>query len=710
MQFHNIKYNPTSTIRDPYIFQTTRYTCTSSTTRYLVQLNEYTSLSNEMKPRQPDTSHKSVTITTPAKSSYLTRVARALLGRLEYHKGNVEGALRVFDGIDIASVTPKIIYCIASKLERRRRRSKTDDTSPLSVKDVSLLMEAIYLKANSFQTLGRHKEAAQTYKVILDTIESALPEGVPDKFGADCKLQEILNKAVELLPESWKLAGYPQEAILSYRRALLHHWNLDKEATTKIQKEFAILLLYGGTEATPPGLRSQIEGSFVPTNNVEEAVLLLMILLRKIAHRKIEWDPSILGLASQVEGLLPGVLDRKERYYTLALCYHGKGENSVALDLLRKLLKDDNNNHKALLVASKICSETPNYTEEGVHYARRAVGSVQGDCNQLVSLTNRLLGVSLSAQARCTVSDSERTTKQSEALVALETAEKTMRDIDPNVLYHVALENAELRKLDIALYYAEKLLKLEAGSNLQVWILLVRILSAQNRFVDAETLINVALEETGRWEQGELLRTKAKLQIAQGQLRNALETYTHLLAVLQVKNKSFNSENNVIKGKIHDRNLELEIWHDLADVYMRMSEWRDAEVCLSKSESISPHSAARWHMTEFCSYFVNGLLNEAKGNYKAAVKAFTRALDVDPDYVPSLVSTAIHLRKYGNCSTATVRSYLMNALRLDKSNYTAWYNLGLLYKDEGGASLVEAAECFEAAAFLEESAPVQPFR
>ncbi|KAL5711951.1 hypothetical protein ACHQM5_014172 [Ranunculus cassubicifolius] len=130
-----------------------------------------------------------------------------------------------------------------------------------------------------------------------------------------------------------------------------------------------------------------------------------------------------------------------------------------------------------------------------------------------------------------------------------------MRDIDPNVLYHLALENAELRKLDIALYYAQKLLKLEAGSNLQVWILLVRILSAQNRFVDAETLINVALEETGRWEQGELLRTKAKLQIAQGQLRNALETYTHLLAVLQVKNKSFNSENNVIKGKIHDSNF-----------------------------------------------------------------------------------------------------------------------------------------------------------
>lgn len=115
-------------------------------------------------------------------------------------------------------------------------------------------------------------------------------------------------------------------------------------------------------------------------------------------------------------------------------------------------------------------------------------------------------------------------------------------------------------------------------------------------------------------------------------------------------------------------------------------------------------------INEFYPYILIGLLNEGKGNHKTALKAFTRALDVDPDYVPSLVSTAAHLRKYGSCSAATVRSYLMNALRLDKSNYKAWYNLGLIYKDEGGASVAEAAECFEAAAFLEETAPLQPFR
>lgn len=41
----------------------------------------------------------------------------------------------------------------------------------------------------------------------------------------------------------------------------------------------------------------------------------------------------------------------------------------------------------------------------------------------------------------------------------------------------------------------------------------------------------------------------------------------------------------------------METWHDLAFVYIRMSQWRDAEICLSKSNAINAHSASRWHTT-----------------------------------------------------------------------------------------------------------------
>ncbi|XP_022145897.1 protein NPGR2-like isoform X2 [Momordica charantia] len=580
-------------------------------------------------------------------SGYLNyEEARALLGRLEYQKGNIEAALHVFEGIDIAAVISRIKASISTRYEQNRRQSQSDVVPTMSMHAISLLLEAIFLKAKSLQGLGRFVEAAKSCKLILDTVESSLPEGLPENFGVDCKLQDTLTKAVELLPELWKSAGFPGESIVSYRRALLYQWNLEMETRAKIEKEFAIFLLYSGCDASPPNLRSQMESSFVPRNNMEEAILLLMDLMRKYILGLLVWDPSILehlsfalsisgefgALAHEVERLPPGIIGRKEKYCTLALCYYGEA--------------------KSKLVAS----------------------------------------------------DSRRILKQSEALEALRTAEQLMRERDPFIVYNLCLEYAEQRKLDIALYYAKQLVKLEAGSSLKSYVLLARILSAQKRFVDAETVLSAALEQTGKWEQGELLRTKAKLQIAQGRLKSGIETYSHLLAIIQVRTKSSGTGKILPKDmRKSDRSLETETWHDLANIYTSLSQWRDAEICLSKLQAIDPYSASKWHST--------GLLYESKGLPQDALQAYNKALDIDPGHVPSLISTACLLQRLGGSqSFPVVRSLLTDALRLDRANPSAWHNLGLLYKADVGASALEAAECFEAATLLEESAPVEPFR
>ncbi|CAK8571734.1 unnamed protein product [Lathyrus sativus] len=646
--------------------------------------------------------------------------ARALLGRYEYQKGNLVAALHVFEGIDIAAVTPKIKIALSRNGERRKRHSHNHGEPEMSIHSVGLLFEALFLKTKSLQVLERFKEAAQSCKVIMDIVESSLPEGLPDNFGAECKLQETVSKAVELLPELWKLADCPREATLSYRRALLNIWNLDAGTTAKIQKEFVVFLLYSGGEVMPPNLRSQMDGSFVPGNNIEEAILLLMILLRKVSLNRIEWDPSILdhlsfalsisgglsSLANHLEELLPGTIHRSERFHDLALCYYGADKDSTALDLLRKLLngRESPKHVPGLLMASKICCENPTLADEGVSFAQRAVESLDGKCTQLENVAKLYLGVSLSAHSKLSVSDSEKFKTQSEALQALETAGRMTRMIDPLVLYHLSLEYAEQRKLDDALYYAKYVVKLEGGSNVKGWLLLARILSAQKKFLDAESIINAALDQTGKWDQGDLLRTKAKIQIAQNQLKNAIETYTQLLAVLQIQRKSFGSWKKLSKdGRDRAKNLELEIWHDLAHVYISLSQWHDAEACLSKSKAIKPYSASRCHAL--------GIMYEAKGLYKEALKAFADALNIDPGHVLSLISTAKILRHCSNKSNPAVRSFLTDALRHDRLNASAWYNLGLFHKAEGTvSSLVEAAECFQAAQSLEESTPLEPFR
>lgn len=644
--------------------------------------------------------------------------ARALLGRYEYQKGNIEAALHVFEGIDIALVTPKLKLSLTERVQTKKRRSQSFSTPPLSIHAASLLLEAIFLKAKSLQALQRYKEAAQSCTVLLDILEASLPAGLPETFATDCKLQDTLSKAVELLPELCKLADAPREAIMSYRRALLHQWNLDIQTTARIQKEFAIFLLYSGGESCPPNLLSQMDGSFVPRNNIEEAILLLMILLRKISLQRIEWDPSILEhlsyalsisgglrtLASKVEELLPRTVDQQEMYLILALCYYGGGDDFTALNLLRKLLSstEDHTCVPGLLLVSKICAESPDCASEGITYAHRAIESLQERCGQLLGVAHCVLGLSLTAHSRTILTDSERVKIHSDALKSFESAGKLTKMSDPNVIYHLCLENAEQRKLDAAVDYANWLLKLEGGSTLKGWMLLARVLSAQKRFLDAETVINVALEQSGKWDHGGLLRTKAKLQIAQGQVKNAIETYTQLLAILQVQRKSFRLGEDLKEFGDHCRTLELETWLDLASIYIKLSQWRDAEKCLSKTEAISSYSA--------CRLYTAGLLNQSKGLYKAALADYSNALAVNPSHVPSLVSSAVVLRKIGNQSPAIIRSLLTEALWLDRMNASAWYNLGLLYKEEGLGSASEAAECFEAAILLEETEPVEPFR
>ncbi|KQJ97046.1 hypothetical protein BRADI_3g28490v3 [Brachypodium distachyon] len=440
--------------------------------------------------------------------------ARALLGRLEYQRGHAEAALRVFDGIDISSLVPKMKISIARKAVRRKTRSQWD-SPPMPLHAVSLLMEAIYLKARALHDLGKFKDAAQECRTILDIVEAAIPEGLPAGFGKGCKLNEIICKAVEFLPELWKLGGFSLEAISSYRRSLLNNWNLDGETIANIQKEFAAFLLYSGCEARPPNLHAQLDGSFVPRNNLEEATLLLMILLRKFNLGRVERDPTVMHhltfalsmsgqlkpLAVQFEELLPGLLDKREWSYNVALCYLAEEDDFTALNLLKRILKSgqDSDNLKELLLASKVCVEKSAHAE-GASYARRAIANIHGGCEQLAGTAGVLLGVTLSNQARYAISDAERASWQCEALEVLASAEKNMHVKD---------------------------------------------------------------SMTGKWNQGDLLRTKARIQAAQGQFGAAVGTYTQLLALIQLRTKSFSPRTSLTKGAEDDKNLETETWKTL---------------------------------------------------------------------------------------------------------------------------------------------------
>ncbi|GKV10360.1 hypothetical protein SLEP1_g21736 [Rubroshorea leprosula] len=648
--------------------------------------------------------------------------ARALLGRLEYQSGNFEAALQVFQGIDIRGLTPRMTKAIVQRTQQRNPRSKAKvDVIPpilMSMHSVSLLLEAILLKARSLEGLEHFREAAKECKTILDIVEPALPKGMSGAIGEDCKLQEMFHNALELLPNLWIKAGDLDEAITAYGRALVKPWNLDPQRLANIQKDLAITLLYGAVETSLPH-QFQFWGPATPKSNTEEAILLLLVLMQKAACGEIQWDAEIMDhlsyalsvagqfelLADHVEQVRPGIYNRAERWYVLALCYAAAGQNESALNLLKKVLGCSEARHKphilALLLGAKLCSQDPKHAHDGINFARKVIAANHLN-EHFMGQAHKFLGVCYGNAARISMSDSERVSFQKESLVSLNNAALNGKE-DAEVIFSLSLENAVQRNLDAAFNNAIKYNDMVAESSGKGWKLLALILSAEQRFKDAETITEFALDEAARLDKLELLRLKAVLQIAQQRPKQAIETYRLLLALIHsqkepqsqnlVHTKSSNSE------AAAERTMEAAAWQDLATIYGRFGSWSDAEICVKKAKSIEFYSPRSWHTT--------GMLFEAQSLYREALVSFSISLSIEPDYVPSIVSTAGILMKFGKHSLPIARSFLMNALRLEPTNHEAWMNLGLISKMEG--LLEQAGNFFQAAYELKLTAPVQPF-
>ncbi|XP_024991755.1 protein NPG1 [Cynara cardunculus var. scolymus] len=630
--------------------------------------------------------------------------ARALLGRLEYQRGNVEAALRVFEGIDLQAAIQRLQSCSTEKISKKGRAGPQQGAN--------LVLEAIYLKTKSLQKLNKITDAAEECKKVLDGVEKIFPQGIPDVF-VETKLQETISRAVELLPELWKQAGCYPEAISSYRRTLLSQWNLDNECCARIQNKFAVFLLYSGVEAGTPSTATHVDGTYVPKNNLEEAILLLMICMRKFSLGKAKWDPTVIEhltfalslcsqtpvLAKQFEEVTPGVIHRVDLWKTLALCFSGAGERKLAFDLLKKALHPHErpDDITSLLLVSKICSEEGLLAAQGIEYAQRAVNNCKKRNKHLEGVCLRVLGLCLGKQASVSASDHERSRLQSEALKSLDEA-VGLEPENLDLIFELAIQYAMQRNLNNALRLAKKYIDATGGSMLRGWRLLALILSAQQRFQEAEVVTDAALDETAKWDQGPLLRMKAKLRISQSRHLDAIETYRHLLALIQAQKKSHGPLQSTHQIE-DDRVNEYEVWQGLANLYSSLSRWKDAEICLGKARAIIECSSETLH--------TEGTIYQRRGEIDDALAAYVNALLVEPNYVPSKISIGSIMSSRGLPMLPVARTLLSDALRLEPTNRMAWLHLGFVHKLDGRLS--DAIDSFQAASMLEESDPIESF-
>lgn len=98
---------------------------------------------------------------------------------------------------------------------------------------------------------------------------------------------------------------------------------------------------------------------------------------------------------------------------------------------------------------------------------------------------------------------------------------------------------------------------------------------------------------------------------------------------------------------------------------------------------------------------------QRRGQTKEALAAYVNALLLEPSYVPCKIMIGSVFAKMGTKMLPPVRTLLSDALKIEPTNRMAWYQLALVHKDDG--RLADAADCFQAAAMLEESDPIESF-
>uniref|UniRef100_K4AMI9 Uncharacterized protein n=1 Tax=Setaria italica TaxID=4555 RepID=K4AMI9_SETIT len=534
---------------------------------------------------------------------------------LNYERGNFDAALLVLQGIDIRSLRPRMTSAIAesikSRVPPRSSRRKTSQVNRMlmhmSMHSVSLLLEAILLKAKSLEGLGRVTALPSEMGIVV-------PEALQISYCPIYALMDIFHSALEYLPKLWMRSCCFEEAIIAYRRALAKPWNLDSERSANLQKDLAVTLLYCGVEVKFPEEFGQKGNLLTPGNNIEEAIFLLLVLTRKLSLQEIKWDPDLVNhlmyalslsghhevLASHLEMLLPGTYTRSERWSILALCNSAAGMDDSALNIIR----------------NGFCN--PKHASEGIKFANKAMKSFRSHDMHFISIVNHFLGVCYGPFSRSSTSHLDKSRLQDDALRLLQDA-AAMAKYNPEIMYSLAWENAMQRKLNAAVENATECLEMVMGGSVSAWKLLILVLSAQQNLQEAEAVADIAIDEAEKDDQLDILRLKAQIQASPKK---------------EVWKSTTCSEVKSLQK------LEMDTWLDLASIYTKLEAWHDSNICLDKARSIDFFYPKYWHVR------VRSML-EGQSLHQEALMAFSFALSINPNYVPSMVSMAGILRNLG---------------------------------------------------------------
>ncbi|XP_049689673.1 tetratricopeptide repeat protein 7A isoform X4 [Accipiter gentilis] len=311
------------------------------------------------------------------------------------------------------------------------------------------------------------------------------------------------------------------------------------------------------------------ENAYCPQDNVEEALLLLLIS-ESMANRDAvisrapdQQDDRAISLrdASAVYDLLSITLGRRGQYvmlsecleramkfafdefhlwYQLALSMVACGKSAYAVSVLKECAKLRPTDPTVPLLAAKVCIGSLHWLEEGEYFAKMVI-DLGEDAGESLAKGYLALGLTYSLQAtdglvKNPLETGEATLKGTQDELnkkALQTLERA-RDLAPEdhqIILYLSLQLALVRQISDAIEHLQEALQL-CKDDLNSLHLLALLFSAQKHYQHALDVINMAVVEYP--ESFSLLFTKVKLEWIHKGPEEALVTCRHMLQMWQM--------------------------------------------------------------------------------------------------------------------------------------------------------------------------------
>ncbi|KAM6323795.1 tetratricopeptide repeat protein 7A isoform 2-T2 [Aegotheles albertisi] len=514
---------------------------------------------------------------------YMTE-AMLILGKLHYVEGSYRDAISMYAraGIDDISTKGEPLYMLrlvteafvikGLSLERStnsiasRARLCEREEEVMTCFETACVIAQVYLQELEKNTHSRSiKGSNMTYSEfeLSYFLEAALQSAYVThlKKGNIVKgmrsLREILRTVETKATQTFKMTAARQLA-----QVLLHSLSEDcywsplsdplPEFMNKEDQSYVSNLL-----CRRPELYTE-ENAYCPQDNVEEALLLLLIsesmanrdaVISRAPDQQVDRAVSLRD-ASAVYDLLSITLGRRGQYvmlsecleramkfafdefhlwYQLALSMVACGKSAYAVSVLKECAKLRPTDPTVPLLAAKVCIGSLHWLEEGEYFAKMVI-DLGEDAGEFLAKGYLALGLTYSLQATDATLKGTQDELNKKALQTLERA-RDLAPEDHQIILYLSLQLALVRQISDAIEHLQEALQL-CKDDMNSLHLLALLFSAQKHYQHALDVINMAAVEYP--ESFSLLFTKLKLEWIHKGPEEALVTCRHMLQMWQM--------------------------------------------------------------------------------------------------------------------------------------------------------------------------------